>query len=136
MHFSLSQLFKAKVSTPVADGLTQPQREAIVDLLHIGMYTDNLIALAETKVINDTVGSFDWEAKTSFESYEARSIAKARDAKENEESKNALLDSVRDRLNTPKARALALKVCKQLFASDGTTEKEASLLARIKEILG
>jgi hypothetical protein len=31
------------------DGLTQPQREAIVDLLNYCMYADNLIFLAEDK---------------------------------------------------------------------------------------
>jgi hypothetical protein len=33
------------------DGLTQPQREAIVDLLNYCMYADNLIFLAEDRLI-------------------------------------------------------------------------------------
>jgi len=31
------------------DGLTQPQREAIVDLLNYCMYADNLVFLAEER---------------------------------------------------------------------------------------
>ena len=135
MSFSLSQIFRAK-HAPSSDGLTQPQREAIVDLLHLCMYADNLIALAETNVVTDVVDSFSWETKSSFASFEARSIARAREAKENEEILTSLLDSVSDRLNAPNARNIALKVCQQLIAVDGTTEKESALLAKIKQILG
>ena len=37
------------------DGLTQPQREAIVDLLNYCMCADNLVFLAEDRLIADTV---------------------------------------------------------------------------------
>ena len=45
------------------DGLTQPQREAIVDLLNYCMYADNLIFLAEDRLITDTVAKFNWDPK-------------------------------------------------------------------------
>ena len=44
-----------KPEAPQKDGLTQPQREAIVDLLCYCMYADNLIMLAEDRLIADTV---------------------------------------------------------------------------------
>ena len=46
------------------DGLTQPQREAIVDLLNHCMYTDNLVMLAEDRLIADTVAKFNWDPKS------------------------------------------------------------------------
>ena len=46
------------------DGLTQPQREAIVDLLNYCMYADNLVMLAEDRLIADTVAKFNWDPKT------------------------------------------------------------------------
>jgi K+-sensing histidine kinase KdpD len=134
MPFSLSKLFKSKQSP--SDGLSQPQREAIVDLLHLCMYADNMIALAEAKVMTDVVDSFAWEATMSFESYETHSISAARTAKEDEDARKTLLESVSSRLNTPHSRAVASKVCKQLMVADGTTEKEAVLLATIKQVLG
>ena len=45
------------------DGLTQPQREAIVDLLNYCMYADNLVLLAEDRLITDTVKKFNWDSK-------------------------------------------------------------------------
>lgn len=132
MPFSLSLLFKAKAADSSSDGLTQPQREAIVDLLHLCMYADNLIALAESKVVTEAVDSFAWETQTSFESYETRSVSSAREAKESQELKQSLLDSISQRLATPNSRAIALKLCKQLLTADGITEKESSLLAKVK----
>ena len=41
------------------DGLTQPQREAIVDLLNYCMYADNFVFLAEDRLIADTVAKFN-----------------------------------------------------------------------------
>jgi uncharacterized tellurite resistance protein B-like protein len=134
MPFSLSQIFKAKQAP--SDGLTQTQREAIVDLLHLCMYADNLISLAETQVVTDVVDSFAWDTKTSFQSYETRSIAKAREAKESTDACESLYVSLRTRLDTPNSRTLAVKVCKQLLAADGVTGKEEALLAKVSAILG
>src|SRR5205823_2446170 len=62
------------------DGLTQPQREAIVDLLNYCMYADNLIFLAEDRVITDTVAKFNWDPKVPFDQCDVRSIDNARNA--------------------------------------------------------
>ena len=64
------------------DGLTQPQREAIVDLLNYCMYADNLIFLAEDRLIADTVAKFNWDPKIPFDQFDVRSIGNARDARE------------------------------------------------------
>ena len=55
------------------DGLTQPQREAIVDLLNYCMYADNFVMLAEDRLITDTVAKFNWDPKAY------RSISSTRD---------------------------------------------------------
>ena len=134
MSFSISRLFHPKRSTK--DDLTQPQREAIADLLHYCMYADNHIALAEVQIVNDVVGKFAWEPDVSFETFEVRSIASARAAKENLDSRKAFLDSIKHRLNTSASRALALDVCKRLFSADGVSPKESTLLAQIAQLLG
>src|SRR3954468_11431080 len=109
MAFSISRLFHQKQSAH--DGLTQPQREAVADLLHYCMYADNHIALAETKVISDLVSTFGWEPNVSFETFEVRSIALARAAKEDVASRKTFLESVKQRLNTPASRSVALNAC-------------------------
>ena len=52
------------------DGLTQPQREAIVDLLNYCMYADNLVMLAEDRLIADTVAKFNWDSKVPFDQFD------------------------------------------------------------------
>ena len=80
------------------DGLTQPQREAIVDLLNYCMYTDNLIFLAEDRLIADTVAKFNWDTKVSFDHFDVRSINNARNARENQGYRDRFLASIKDRL--------------------------------------
>jgi hypothetical protein len=45
------------------DGLTQPQREAIVELLTYCMYADNLVMLSEDRLISDRVAKSNWDPK-------------------------------------------------------------------------
>ena len=66
------------------DGLTQPQREAIVDLLNYCMYADNLVFLAENRLITDTVAKFNWDPKIPFDQFDARSVSNARNASESQ----------------------------------------------------
>src|SRR2546425_2839644 len=66
------------------DGLTQPQREAIVDLLNYCMYADNLVFLAEDRLIADTVAKFNWDPKVPFDQFDARSVNNARNASESQ----------------------------------------------------
>ena len=133
MSFSIAKLFKAKAAP---DGLTQTQREAIADLLHYCMYADRHIALVETQTINDVINAMSWDPRTSFESFEARSIGAARGANDDPKLREAFLRSVRERLDDANARALAIKVCRQLFVADGVqSEKESLLLAQLTKLL-
>jgi uncharacterized tellurite resistance protein B-like protein len=115
--------------------LQQKEREAIVDLLHLCLYADAHIALKEGEFLSSVVDVIGWETQSSFGSYEARSVASARAARTDAEHKKELLASATSRLSKP-ARALALDLCKQLFAADGSTaDKETALFAEIRSAL-
>jgi uncharacterized tellurite resistance protein B-like protein len=134
MSFSFSRLFKQ--TSPVEDGLTQSEREAIADLLHYCLYADNHIALAETAVLNDIISTLSWDPNTSFSSFEGRSVSAAREAKENAAAREEFLQSIRGRLSKPQVRTLAFDLCKQLFVADGAqSDKETVVLARIQQLL-
>lgn len=124
-----------KVEKPKTQ-LPQKEREAIVDLLHLCLYADAHIALQEGEFIADVVDVIGWDTQISFSSYESKSIAGARLAKESPESKAEFLSYASERLQSKESRALALELCKQLSSSDGSTaEKEASLLNEIRAAL-
>lgn len=129
---SLLKLFR---SSAPSDGLGQNEREAIADLLHYCMYVDNHLALAEDKVIDDAVSQMSWDPKLSFENFEASSLARVREAKENPEARTAFYKSLQDRLASKASRARALNLSTKLFQADGTSDKESALLAEIKRLL-
>lgn len=118
------------------DGLTQPQREAIVDLLNYCMYADNLVFLAEDRLIADTVATFNWDPKIPFDQFDARSIGNARNARENQWYRDQFLASIRDRLGTTAVKGQALDLCQELFVADGArSDEEDAVLQNLRELL-
>src|SRR4051794_12073417 len=118
------------------DGLTQPQREAIVDLLNYCMYADNLVFLAEDRLITDTVAKFNWHAKTPFDQFDARSVNNARNASESQVYRDQFLSSIRDRLDTPVVKRQALDLCQELFLADGArSDEEDAVLLNLGKLL-
>ena len=118
------------------DGLTQPQREAIVDLLNYCMYADNLIFLAEDRLIADTVAKFNWDPKIPFDQFDVRSIGNARDARESQVYRNKFLASISDRLSTDAVKGQALDLCQELFLADGArSDEEDAVLQNLRTLL-
>jgi len=120
----------------VKDGLTQPQREAIVDLLNYCMYADNLVMLAEDRLIADTAAKFNWESKTPFDQFDARSTSNARNARDSQVYRDKFLTSIKDRLGTAAVRGKALDLCQELFLADGAqSEEEEEVLQNLRPLL-
>jgi hypothetical protein len=118
------------------DGLTQPQREAIIDLLNYCMYADNFVMLAEDRLISDTVSKFNWDSKVPFDQFDVRSVSNARNARENQEYRDRFLASIRDRLGTAAVKGQALDLCQELFVADGArSDEEDAVLQNLKKLL-
>ena len=118
------------------DALTQPQREAIVDLLNYCIYADNLVMLAEDRLIADTVAKFSWESKTPFDQFDARSVGSARNARESQVYRDKFLASISDRLRTDAVKAQALDLCQELFLADGVrSDEEDEVLQNLRTLL-
>ena len=118
------------------DGLTQPQREAIVDLVNYCMYADNLVMLAEDRLIADTVAKFNWESKTPFDQFDARSVGNARNARESQVYRDKFLASITDRLDTATVRGKVLDLCQELFLADGAqSQEEDEVLQSLRTLL-
>ncbi len=127
-----------KLFTPTAqpsDGLTQAAREAIVDLLHFGVFVDKHIALAEDKMVEATARSLNWDPKISFDYYEGKSIGEVRRVGHDEKERAEFFDSIRVRLSKAEDRKLAFKLLQQLYAVDGTTEAESATLPLVRREL-
>ena len=115
------------------DGLTQGEREAIADALHFCMYADNRIATAETQLVETWTNTLTWDPKFSYSSYEARSIALARQAKESPGHRKEFLASLGKRLNSTNSRNLAISLAARLMNADGQqTENETGVLSEVR----
>ena len=115
------------------DGLTQPQREAIVDLLNYCMYADNLVMLAEDRLITDTVAKFNWDPKVPFDQFDA---SNARNARESQVYRDQFLASIRDRLGTAAVKGQALDLCQEVFLADGArSDEEEDVLQNLRQLL-
>jgi uncharacterized tellurite resistance protein B-like protein len=118
------------------DGLTQSQREAIVDLLNYCMYADNLVMLSEDRLITDTVAKFNWDSKVPFDQFVLRSTDNARNARESQVYRDRFLASIKDRLDTAAAKGQALGLCQELFVADGArSDEEEDVLQNLRKLL-
>lgn len=122
-------------NTSPSSSLTQPEREAIVDLLHLCLYADAHISIRESDVITSFVEGSGWDMNLSFSSYEPRSIAAARAARSTPEGLKEFIAYAAERLKSPAARERAISACGELIKSDGANDREAQFLAQIRAAL-
>jgi uncharacterized tellurite resistance protein B-like protein len=134
----MKQLFQKLFNRPPQspDGLTQAQREAVVDVLFYCMYADNSLALKEDQILADTLGAFSWDPKVSYDLYAARSIANARAVKETPATRADFLASVAQRLATRELKQRTLELCRQIIHADGSVaDSERQLLRELEAAL-
>lgn len=131
----LSKLFKS--SSAPKDGLSQAEREAIVDLLLYCMYADSNIAQAEADLVADSLAKFDWASGTSIDYYESQATARVRKAKDDPGALADFLTSIQTRLTSKSSRLRALELARKLFLADGTkSDREAALEGTLRKLLG
>jgi uncharacterized tellurite resistance protein B-like protein len=117
------------------DGLTQAQREAIVDLLNYCTYVDHDISDSEEVVIDNLESQLDWDHNMDFDYYVDKSISVARRAIESKDE-DFFLQQIRARLETPKSRETAIELAQKLIKADGrATANEGAVLSAIRKAL-
>jgi hypothetical protein len=101
------------------------------------MYADNLVMLAEDRLIADTVAKFNWDPRAvPFDQFDARSVGNARNARESQVYRDKFLGSISDRLSTDAIKAQALDLCQELFLADGAlADEEDEVLRHLRELL-
>ena len=104
---SFKKLFQPR-ETP-DDGLTQTQREAIVDLLNYCSFVDHDIPFSESDVIDCLQYRLHWDVNTDFDFYESKSVTAVREVVELPDAVNGFLQEIRTRLDSEKSREIALR---------------------------
>lgn len=129
------KLFRKDKDTSTGDSLSQQEREAIIDLLLMGAYTDNRLSLREEKAFESLTGTLNWESETELSDYMTDAIAKIRSIRSNPSATDGLLDEVKRRLTSKTSVTKALKLLHQVFASDGRSWAEANFYRQVESLL-
>jgi len=131
----LQNLFK--VGRNPSDGLTQDQREAIVDVLVFGMYSDRTVSLAEDQLIQSRLEAMDWQSLETIHNYYDRAVTRVREILDaGEEARQSFLRRIAERLGDTSVREKTFALCHQLFLSDGIeSADEEALEGELREAL-
>lgn len=125
-----SNLFNAERSE--SDGLSQSQREGLVDLLVLAMYVDNTLSLSEDAVLKAQLDGFCWEGPSTADDYVNAAIGRIRVLRGSEFSVDELLKSIKERLGDYETRLTAVGICERLLAADGKADSEKAFLNKVK----
>ena len=135
MSTFLRRLFSSTASP--FDRLTQPQREAIIDLLNFCMCADEKLLLEEEITLDDEVQDLSWDPAVDFWTFATQSRERAKAAVATPETRQAALTSISDRLQTADARINVLGLCHKVFHSDGEfAPMERTVFQEIKRAFG
>jgi hypothetical protein len=117
------------------DELTQAEREAIVDLLTLGVYADNHLSLAEDETFEAITNKMNWESDRDISYYIYTATERARQARTDEGAIEEFLKFVAERLDSRTSASHALDLLQRLFSADGSTEKENQFYRKVENIL-
>ena len=133
----LEQLFGTKNVPEKNDGLTQQEREALLDFLLYCKYVDNHLSLAEQSVIQGEVDQLNWESGNAVEIYMSTATERVRKARKNETLEENFLKNVSERLESAYAKETAQKLMVKLFQSDGEIDDaEKTFAEKMSAYLG
>ena len=127
LRLSLSEIAKQDV--------TQNEREAIIELMIMTMYSDKNIKLAEDEVIKEYASNIKWESPLSLEFYLGKVTPKIRTALEDKEKTTAFLEEVSTRIENEAVKSQVLKLCNDVAMADSEfSVEEKELLENISQI--
>src|SRR2546426_4414219 len=115
--------------------LSEPQRQALLDLLVLGMYSDDNLTMAEDAVVQSLLDTFQFDSDYSRNRYLDASIARVREKTQTTDSERAYAVSLAQNFDSPEDQRTVYETLERLLASDdGVSAKESRLLSVVKEV--
>jgi hypothetical protein len=106
--------------------MTQKQREAVVDLLLLGMFADAPLKVSEDAKLLSVIEEIGWESYQTADLYLQSAIARAREAVDTEGGTKHRLERIGEELNELGLRKRALEYLTQFLGVDGAVDAEES----------
>lgn len=111
---------------------TQPQREAMLDLLALGMYADSFLSLAEDESLATTLEELGWDSGTGRTVYLESAISKASRIAD-EDALHAYLTACADAFPGLSDKQAAYGYLVGFLRVDGMAPEEAPFLQKVRE---
>ncbi|MEB3215868.1 MAG: TerB family tellurite resistance protein [Nostocales cyanobacterium 94392] len=115
--------------------LTQNEREAIIELMMMTMYSDKNLKLAEDEIIQKYVSNIKWESPLSLDFYFGKVTPKIRTALQDKEKMSDFLADINNRLESETVKTQVLQLCNDLAIADADfSSEEKELLEHISQV--
>ena len=116
-------------------GFSQDQKQALLDLLIIGMYADHNLASAEDSRIEQLLDAFKFSSDYERDNFSDAAFTRARKHSGSPETIRSYLNEIAHHFSTDESRRRAYDILDDLLTSDGKLNSEESkLLAATKEV--
>jgi len=116
------------------DGLSQVQREAILDLLALGIYVDDYMSRTERSELKKISSELDWQGEQSISRYLEEKLAVIASL-EGDVAYEAMLSDIAQRLGDAKTKRRGLELCEKIIFADGSEHRiEDGLITEIRRI--
>ncbi|BAY82367.1 hypothetical protein NIES267_18460 [Calothrix parasitica NIES-267] len=115
--------------------VTQNEREAIIELMMMVMYSDKTLKLSEDEAIKEYISNIKWESPLSLEFFFGKVTPKIRRGLQDRENMNALLEDINFRIESEMVKAQVLLVCNDLAMADSEFScEEKELVENIAKV--
>ena len=119
------------------DGLTQAQREAMIDLLLLATYSDDFVDANEDRVLERVTGRFNWKSDLSLDDYISASATRSKHEHASEASREAFISDIGRRLKSKEQKYQAMRLCNILLYADADLRKrEVRFLKSVSKVFG
>lgn len=112
--------------------MTQPQREALLELLVLSIFIDSHLSLAEEETLQARIAGLGWESEKPRDIHFLTAMHRARGASESPEKTEAFLAAKTSAFTTNDCRLAALEAIRSVLASDGHDESESAFLTLLR----
>jgi len=112
--------------------MTQPQREALLDLVIASIFIDSHLSIKEDEALEASFESIGWDAVKPREIFICNSMNRARQATDSDAATAEYISSRAVAFSDAGSQNMALELLQKIFAADGTAASETEFLARVK----
>jgi len=115
--------------------LSEPQRQALLDLLVLGMYSDSKLTLAEDASVQSVLDTFKLESDYERDKYLDASVARVREQAQTADAARAYAVTLAKRFASAEHKRAVYETLERVLASDdGVSARERGLLSVVKEV--